>query len=340
VSGDFFAHSRLGVATFGAYVWDSTQAFHRCLMTRVIDKSSSFLVACYMEILLGGGIDINNYEVIHFWSDGPGQYKSREVFATSTFEIWKACSKEKLKSIQWSFFCPKHGKGVVDSMFGTNSKQLEVAYQHHEHRTVRDMVVSMRKYAADAHVQHPDADRMYYDEWLPKPKGTYPRRLFTLQSLDGITSSYSFGVNFTDSRRTGLQGRGANFAKCTGILLTNRGQCGQASIASHPDLDFDFKLTPAELLAEAPPPEELEITTTMSGGWRTSFMEDQTNKHTRRLAHLAKNLAALKDPVVESRRHRSFAHVQGKYYEGAKAKTGRKKESMKYHKGMHDLLGE
>jgi hypothetical protein len=340
VSSDFFAHSRLGVAIFGAFVWDSEKAFYKIMLTRVIDKSSAFLVSCYQELLQCASIDINDYEVIHFWSDGPGQYKSRETMASTTFATWKACDRLRLKSIRWHHFCPKHGKGIIDGAFGMMTRVLDVAYKQTDHSTIAQMVSTLSKFADESRILHPEAPTYIFSEWMPEKKGTHARRLWTLSSMSGIDSGYAFSATFTDARRVNLTGRGANYTTCTGVLFTNHGQSGQAGVPIHPTLDLEASLTVEEGLAEVGEADSvLNITTASHAGWRTSFMDDKTNEHEKRIAHLKRSTAALLPPPTDALRHKSRDELEVQFMASQKKSNLRKKEAMAYRKTMRDILG-
>jgi hypothetical protein len=297
-------------------LWSDHHREWRTLCGRVLEKASEYLTACLLHVLLEQ--DYTAYDRLCFWSDGPGQYKSRLVMSTI---CQKLLSPTRVTYIDFNYFAPKHGKGVCDAQFGLLSRLLEASYARKFHEQISDVISTLRSWGDQHSIEVQDSTPQSFEEFLPDKKEDYEFSKFTSASLRGIMGSFSWTFKLRDARRGTLFGRGANLTILTNVEVRSKGMAGlQAPCFGFPQLDLG---------TAGPEPEDdpedlmnmlgtMGMTTQVYKGWRCSFAAelgaetDRLTKHLMRLAdflpraprcHDAKRSAspsAMRDSAVRS----------------------------------------
>jgi hypothetical protein len=196
------------------------------LFSRCVEKTSKMAAACLLHVLTSLGYDQPGwkYSTVCFWSDGCGQFKSREAMATLVFALHaEVADPTMLRHVSWEFTCPKHGKSVLDGVFGLVSRTLEIEYNKRTHRTVDEITETMQRWALEEQVIDSTKVPFTFCNFMPTTKSDYKWRSFTRLSLRGIMHSFSFHFAFVDpKRRKQLTGSGINYTCCSALEIRNQ----------------------------------------------------------------------------------------------------------------------
>ena len=315
-TSSWHAGERLGFSTFGAFVWGRgmppTWVF---LYSRVLEKSSAYLVACLERVKELTGA--KRYKYQQHWADGPKQMKSTVVMGSS-FDMMR--DEPDLDKVAYDHGCPGHWKGEWDTKFGMQSRRALEWCKGEDIETVEEFTDMMQRWGRQEQAKFPEGNTFIFEHFRPKPKSSYALTKFTTRSVCGVENMYSWTFTRADNvrkpdgtlRRKNLLGR--NPLEVTGIrmkchVLTN---CpADDAHTGFPDIDPDGP-------SASPDPEaeqlmggaaELALDVQFDNGWKVSYIKKPGGKVERRrntLNLFNESVCGITSRLPESHRHRSM----------------------------------
>ena len=303
----------MAYSTFVIHVWTSTGETWHTVISRVMEKTAAYIVACLRHIFEENEA-LKAYKKHVMWMDGATNFKSTKFFGGVAYRMFEDYGWDFLRL---AYGCPKHFKAHVDGYIGALnsakanwvlSKRLSTPEEVVE--CYEDYFTKRRGIDGDLTVH-----RVYF--LMPPEKKDLPMARFKAASTGPIRSGFCWTWRRSDQRRRLLRGRGMVL---TALDMRWHGAADRPAAPENrcfPQLEpDDAPEEPGgeEAAAEDAPAIEPELlaSTREFHGWRCSYsrVEDSHVIATRYAACLKRMDSALKDtlaPLEEAQRHRTAA---------------------------------
>ena len=172
VSTIWFARARLAYSTLVVKFWSAATEGKEPInemhtyVGRTMEKTSKYPLAVLKDVLQKRP-DLAAFNQLTLWSDGCGQFKSREVVGTTAFDFAHAFGWEEVET---SYTAPKHGKSPLDGHMGVLSKVKESVALRKMLLEICDVVDAFRAYFDREAIIHPTQPKHVVTEFIPAEK--------------------------------------------------------------------------------------------------------------------------------------------------------------------------
>jgi hypothetical protein len=252
----WFAGSRESYATFGLFAFGEgcpPQGRHTTLLSRVIEPTSAFGVACFCRCL--ELLDLTFVTYLSSWSDCGNTFRAYRFVGSSCLI---PIEKYKIEKTSMSFGAEHHMKARCDASFGRLSWWRKQASLQKVLSTPEDVAAAFRIESDRECRLDPQACPMHVEVFMPCHRKDLKSYTLVASTLPvNIQSCYNYTFRLNDKRRVTIWNASRSCATAVDgrcMLLAN--VRGAWDTAWHPVVDTTLAAVPSTASEEPPSSRE------------------------------------------------------------------------------------